>query len=210
MNVCALHAERVEQPLLNEISPGGAGRGLHGPAGHEKHQGLILKQRPKRVVRLEEGQLADDRVRIPGSAIPEIIVAAQPGAVRDQVAQRHVGVGERIGEMKDIDVLPHRIVPAHLALIHEQRHRGGRECLGTGADGEHRVGRDGIARAQLADAEVLKIDDAIIAHDGDADSGHIPELEGLADNGVDRRRVERGIGRLEGKRAQQGQKREAD
>src|SRR5262249_7182516 len=138
--------------------------------------------------RLDVPDFAETLLQAPRRAIPQELVARQTRAMRDQIAQRHLAVGKRIREVKERNVLAHRIVPAEPAFIDAHHHGGGGERLGAAGDWEDGVRRDGRLVAELADAEPFEVDEAIVLNDGHGGAGDVPGLEGVAHDGVDVRR----------------------
>src|SRR5262245_4595808 len=103
----------------------------------------------------------------------------------EEITECHVRIGEGIGEMEELNVRAHEVVPAHLPLVYQHANGGGGECLGGGADCEEGLGSNGIGLAEFAYPMPLQVDHLIATHDGYRRTGHLPSLQRFLDDGID-------------------------
>ena len=98
-------------------------------------------------------------------------------AMTEQVAERDLGLDERIGHPEPRQMLAHGIVPAQPPLVGEHRERRGREPLRAGSKRKDAVGRDRVLAVERADAVAFQIDDVVAANDHDGDAGDVPQAQ---------------------------------
>src|SRR5205823_3197474 len=116
----------------------------------------------------------DRLVDSPGGAVPQQVVLPDAGAVGQEVADAHQGVGVRVGEVEGGQVLPHRVVPPHVALVHQGGDQGGGEALGAGGEREGGVRGDRVRAVVPAAAVPLDEHRPLAADDHHGGPGHVP------------------------------------
>src|SRR5262249_52768877 len=77
----------------------------------------------------------------------------------------------------------HRVVPAQLALVHQQGQGRGGKRLGAGGQGEDGVGGDGGTLAGLANAVAGEVGHLAALDDDDGSAGALPGAARLLDPG---------------------------
>ena len=182
-----LHLERFEQALADQFGPGSIVRGGGGEAGGGEHRALILERGAERFGERQAGETADGFFGLPRGAIPQSVVARHSSAMTHQVAQPHLAVGQRIGQMKPAQVLAHTVVPVQLFLIDQHGHGGGRESLAARAQGEERVRGDRVFLALGADAVPGEIENLVVADNRHGGAGDVPFRHGLPDQRIQER-----------------------
>ncbi|MCG3162188.1 MAG: hypothetical protein JMDDDDMK_03428 [Acidobacteria bacterium] len=183
-----LHAERIEDASLRELFPRTAGRRADNLPRRQKHDVLILKCRAEAVCQRNEADAFDDLFASPRRAVPEHVVTDEARAMRDDVAQRDVFIGQRIAQSKIRQMFSDRVVPIYLAFVGQHRHPGGDERFGGRTDGEDGVGRDRLLRGHILHAEALQINHLVAANDDHSRAGRLPVFHRLV-----HQRVESGL-----------------
>src|SRR5439155_5644655 len=117
--------------------------------------------------------------------VPDRVVARDPGAVREHVADRDRGVQLVVVELDGRHELPHRLVPVQLALLDEQAGGDGGEELRVGGDGNRRPWRERQLLPVVPEAVAAGEDELVLHHDADPDPGHVPVLHDLLHVGVE-------------------------
>ena len=122
------------------------------------------------------------------------IMTREAGSMTKQIADRHIAIGQRVGELEPFEMFANGIVPGHLAFV--DQHAGGRrgERLGARRNGEQGIGRYRLVGADFAHTIGLQIDDLIAADDRQRGAGNVPRLEAVLHNGIDGLGVD-GLGR---------------
>ncbi len=105
---------------------------------------------------------------------PEQIVARQPAAVGEQVADGQLAADVSVLELEGGEVVRHRVVPAQLPLVHQHPQRRHRHRLGGGGDGEERVLVHPLRPAGLADAVAAGEGHRVAPHHRDREPRHLP------------------------------------
>ena len=96
----------------------------------------------ERLRQREHAHAAHDVLARERRVVPQLVVAREAGAMRDDVAQRDLRVRAHVGEAEVGDVLAHRIVEGELPVARQHRQRRARERLRRRRDLEQRVRRD--------------------------------------------------------------------
>ena len=133
------HAERREDAVAHEIVPALAGDRRDELPGRDVEQVVVGVGAAETGGRLDEAQALDDFVAAEVAGRKEHQVAgaqAEPAAVRQQVADRHLAGDVRVVHLEGGHVLGDRVVPADLAFVHQHGERGAGERLGIGRDAE--------------------------------------------------------------------------
>src|SRR5207249_4657977 len=145
------------------------------------------KLRPERMTEFHMANSAKQFLAAPGGAIPQQTVPAEPGAMRHQIAKGHVRVGQRICEAEELDVLANGIIPGHLALVNQHRHRRCGERLRRRADGEDGIRGHWLACVQVSDAESLEVDHSAVVNNCYRCTGCLEALHSLRDQSLNLR-----------------------
>src|SRR5205823_8314824 len=136
--------ERGEDASAHGFFPCLAGELLDEVARRQKHQVVVLPLLAKPRVGRKVLQALDELTAGEGLVVvPDQVVARQAGAVRDEIARGDLLRRRWVREAKAGEVARQRPVPVELSLVDELSEDEGGEGLGTGADGEERVGGRG-------------------------------------------------------------------
>src|ERR1700683_5270241 len=104
-------------------------------------------------------------------------MAADPGAVREQIAYRDISIGKRVGEVEERDMFTYGIIPRHLAVVNQHAYRQTGERLGATGEGKHGIGSDRIKPAEFLDTMALQINKALALDNRQRHSRNAPLLE---------------------------------
>ena len=99
------------------------------------------------------------------------LAEAQPAAVNEQVADRHLARDPRVPHAKIRHVVDHFVVPLDLALVDERRQRGDGKRLAGRTGEEDRVRADRLIGADLAHAPAMGESHLAVFDDGDRNAG---------------------------------------
>ena len=191
------HAERRENPRLQEVAPGHPARCGDHLARREEHDVLIAVLRAEAPAGLQVAEVVQHLRAVEPRSVPHEVAARQAAAVRQQIAHRQLARDVRIRQLEPGEILGDGIVPRDLAGIdqHGERRRG--ERLGGGADGEQRVRVDAGGLAQLAHPVALAEHHGVVPDHSHRHPGHAPVTQRLLDVRVEsaERRILRTGGR---------------
>ena len=100
----------------------------------------------------------------------EVLVAGGHG--------HEVAEGDLVGACEVGEVFGDRVVDGELAALLQKKDGVRSELLGDAADGIGHVGRCGLGRSDVGEAECVCVDDAVVLDDGDGSGGDAGDFEG--------------------------------
>ncbi len=203
------HADRLEDPGADEVVPLHAGSRLdHRAGGNEQHV-VVGVGAAETGRRRDVAELPEDFFPAPVGVEPEQVPGAEGEAapvgeqVPDGELMRHI---RRAAQAEPGEIVGDRIVPAELAVVHQDAERRGGDRLGIGGHLEERVLVDLRRISHPADAPAGGKDDLAVPDHADGGPGLVEALERGRDVGIDV--LGRGLRRegAQGDRQQQGGK----
>ncbi len=182
------HAGWHEDPVVDECLPGLAAHGLDQLTRHDVEHVVVGEARAEAGRRLQEAQ-APHRIGAGdlGGRHEEQVTLPQSeaAAMHQQVADRHLARDPGVVHPEIRQVIDDRVVPVDLALVHEDRERGGREGLRGRTDLEQRVGVDRLRGVEAADAVSAGERDLAVLDDCDGGARHALLFHHRLDAGVE-------------------------
>ena len=168
------HAERNEDPLLDQLFPRAATRFPRSFTSCEEHHVLIRVARSERRLWFEKANAMKHFLARDAGAKPRQLAATQSAAMGHRVANGELRVRDRIIHLERRQIVGDVIVVSHLAVAHQHGNERCGERLGAGTDLEERLLVDRRLFPYLEHAEALGVHNRVIAHDGHAEPRDLP------------------------------------
>jgi hypothetical protein len=133
----------------------------------------------------EEAHPPHDLVAIEVRIVPEEVEPGDAGAVVEEISNRQLAGDIRVGDLESGQIADDPAIPTDLALVDEHGESGRGEGLAAGADSEERLVVDRVGGADGPNPVSTRIDDGVVANDGERQAGDVPGGEGGRNVGVE-------------------------